>query len=498
MARLRPDDRSAGQKRAASAVQLRRMAAPRWAGADGVDGVAVAAAADAADAAMSSAAKGMVRSVMRLCYHVAALLTLFSARPALAQLSEQLPEISGTGVMPGVTVLSRQRPEYDYPGVDLGAATVRSEVSSSTGYDDNVLGTSRNSGSVLQQTQVNLGAATNWSRNGLQASLQASDYRFLEQPKQSYTTWAATAGGAYEIGRDAVAVNYYHQNLAQTPRDLNTALLDRTIAYRIDAADVSYTTRFGRLQLRPGVQVALFDFDNGTVGGQPYLQTYRNRVVATPELRVGYELAPQRNVIAVVRNAVASYRERFAGQSVRDYNDTEVLAGLDYQLAGPFRFRLLVGYESRNFSSRTFKTIQAPVAELSVIWTPTGLTTVTGTLTRRIADSADETTAGLTATTGRLAVDHELYRNVLLHGEGGIDIDSFGQGGGSQTLYSLGAGASWLLNRHARLAATYAFTVRENGGLGLFGGSTSTGITGQPTGGNYTDNRVLLQLRLGL
>ena len=113
----------------------------------------------------------------------------------------------------------------------------------------------------------------------------------------------------------------------------------------------------------------------------------------------------------------------------RDYNDTAMMAGLGYD-AGLLRARLLVGYEYRKFQSRQYKALQAPVAEAALIWTPSGLTTLTGTLARRIQDASDETIAGYTETSAQLRVDHEYLRNVLLRANTGVSWDQFNQGGG--------------------------------------------------------------------
>jgi hypothetical protein len=63
----------------------------------------------------------------------------------------------------------------------------------------------------------------------------------------------------------------------------------------------------------------------------------------------------------------------------------------------------------------------------------------------------------------------------------------FLQGGTQQTSYSLGAGATWLVNRRVQLSATYDYTA-QNG----------SGTAGLPISGDYTRGLALLTLRLGL
>ncbi len=429
-------------------------------------------------------------------------LLAFQGQAARAQLLDQLinPNVSGVQVEPGVTVLSRLRPDYDYGGIRVGSVLLRSDYSEAAGYDDNLLGTSKGRGSSFVESRVNLGAATDLSRYGAAVRLNVNDDRYLDQPRQSETNWTASAGGFYELGRDTVSLDYSHANLNQTPRDLDTPQLDKTIAYRIDTVQAGYRITFNRLTLRPVLAVQVYDFDNGTVAGQPYLQRFRNRVVAAPAVTASYEFSPGRTAVLVVRGLDATYTNRPAGTPVRNFNDESVLAGLDFASGGLWRFRLLAGYEIRNFVSSRVKNIQAPIVEATVIYTPTGLTTLTGIAARRIQDSADETTVGFTETSARFSVDHEYYRNVLLRAQGGVFLDEY-NGGGSQSLVSAGVGATWLLNRALRLSATYDFTARLSNGGGVVSTTpttlNTTGI-GANIGSGYSDNRYLLQLGISL
>lgn len=129
-----------------------------------------------------------------------------------------------------------------------------------------------------------------------------------------------------------------------------------------------------------------------------------------------------------------------------------------------------------------------------MIWTPTNLTTVTGTLARRIQDSSDETTAGYTESYIQLRVDHEYLPNVLLRGDAGAYFTQYSGGGGNQALYTVGAGVTYLLNRNMQVAASYDFSARDSG----TSGNATLGLTGQPFGSSYTDHLIMLQLRLRL
>jgi hypothetical protein len=169
------------------------------------------------------------------------------------------------------------------------------------------------------------------------------------------------------------------------------------------------------------------------------------------------------------------------------------LGGIDYQASGIWRYRLLVGIETRTFDSSRFSTHTAPIVEGSVIWTPTGLTTVTGLVSRTIEDPASAGTGSYTYTRAGLVVDHEYLRNVLLQGRIGFEAAEYLNGGGTQTNITVGAGVKWLLNRNVRLSLDYLYTSQQG---------TATGVAGTPAfgtfQGSFVRNVALLTLRLAL
>lgn len=312
-------------------------------------------------------------------------------------------------------------------------------------------------------------------------------------PCCSGSTASAALGGSLDVGRDTATLGFEHANLNQTPRDLNVPLLDQSVPYRVDTLRGGYRTTFNRLSLRPELTLSHYDYDDGTVAGVPYRQSFRNRNTIGPELTATYELAPRRNVVVVVRNVTAIYSDRMAGSIDRNFNDTSALAGIDYDGGGLWRYRLLAGYELRSFNSPLLKTIEAPVAEATVIFSPTGLTTFTGTAGRRIQDAAAEATIGYTETSAKLVVDHEYRRNVLLNANARVTFAEYSQGGGNQTQYAAGASATWLLNRNMRLGAIYEFTSLSSSANG-----TPRSFNGVNLSSGYSENRFLLQIRIGL
>ncbi len=414
---------------------------------------------------------------------------------ARAQVIDQYlnPDIPGYGTQAGVTVETRGHPEYDQTGVRVGLWTITPTLIEGFGYDDNVTGTSNAKGSPLIETNATVAAAADYGLTKVNASAMVDDNEYLTQAAQTFTNWSVAAGVSQEIDRDTLYVGGTYLNLNQTPKDLDAPDLNSTIAFRVADMRADYRIDLSQAYLLPGVDVSTYNFDNGTAGGLPYLQSYRDRVVVTPTLEAGYEFATRRRVVVVVRDTQSNFSHSVPGIPLETFNDASVLAGVAYDADGVIGFRLLVGYEQRNFSSSAYKQIAAPIVEGAATWTPTELTTVKATVARYIEDSAAEATTGYTETALKLSVDHELYRNIILDAHVAVYLDDYA-GGGNQSYYTGGGGVTWRLNRDLSLTADYTFSARQ--------ASSSVPAAFAPDdeifGSDYTDNVFMIRLKAGL
>ena len=115
-----------------------------------------------------------------------------------------------------------------------------------------------------------------------------------------------------------------------------------------------------------------------------------------------------------------------------------------------------------------------------MIWTPTGLTTLTGSVDRTIEDDASEGTTGFVYTRVRLIVDHEYLRNILLQGRFSVQHAFYLPAAGNETIDNVGASVTWLLNRHLRVILAY-----------------DRSIVNPPVTRGFTDNRIVTQLQYG-
>ena len=414
----------------------------------------------------------------------------------------------------GVTVLSRLRPLYEEPGVRLGAYTVNARLDESIGYDSNILGVNSGPSSGFVKTSPSISANSNWSRDRLGIAVSTDNYTYFSTPRLNYTNYSVSVGGGYTIGRHDLNVGYSHFRQHELGTDIGAVATTTPLPYDVDAVRADYTVEAGRFSFVPNVDVRLFQFSNAAVAGLPTNQNFRDRTVVIGGVTTRYELSDQRSLLLVVQG-INSHYIRPQGQQVSNNSKSALfLAGIDYQATGLWRYRLLAGVEVRTFESSQYGTRTAPIAEANVIYTPTGLTTVTGFVRRQIEDVQSEGTAGYTLTTTGLVVDHELKRNILLQARGNFQAAEFFQATGTTTSYTLGGGVNWLVNRRVRLSADYDFTQQSGPGNTTVVGSqvlnTPLSLSQQQLGvvpgqqlstlttGNYNRNVLLFGLHLAL
>jgi hypothetical protein len=421
------------------------------------------------------AAAALTAAGFGLCGHAAAEL-----------LSSYFPEgVPGYDAAPGVTVLSRSHPDFDPLGIRMGAFMLRPRLETSIGYDDNVLAGGQRRGSWMARTQPSLLFGSDWSRHALGGYVSLSDTRYPGVPAQGRTDETVSLGGALDIGRDHLTLAAAHVSQHQDRSGLDAVPADKPVPVTVDDVRASYDASFGRWTLTPNMEASSWRFGSATILGLPASQAFRDRNVLQGGVTTRYEWAPSRNLLLVTRALSQGYPNPVPGQAKQDSIGYQLLAGLDYNRDEVWRYRVLLGGETRRFAA--FRSHDSLIFEAETIWSPSALTTVRGSLSRAIEDAAQEGVAGFTATSARLGVDHEYFRNVILSAAVGLQRAAFLESGGTQNRYTVGFGVTWLVDRSIRISAAYDM-------------SSVTGSRSQAGGvtGDYDRRLALITLRLGL
>jgi hypothetical protein len=395
----------------------------------------------------------------------------------------------------GVTVLSRLHTGYEQPGVQVGGFTVRPDLDQSIFNNSNINGTSGSgSGSWGSDTAGSIAADSDWSRNSLNASVGFNHNQFFNLPAESYTNWNVGLGGGYTIGDSQLLASYSHSSYNQLGTTIGTQRSDTPALDTTDTGELGYTFNLGRFAVTPTLDVSAYRFGAVTAGGAQVSQSYIDRNVIAGGVVTRYDLTGGTGLLLVARGTGSNYINPQAGQPSNNSTSALVLAGIDYQAENLWRYSLLVGVEYTDFAASQYGSYTAPIISADVVYTPTGVLTVTGSATRSIEDTETTASDGFVLSQANIVVDYEFLRNVLLQGRTGFQYASYIQGG-SQTDETVGGGVTWLINQYVRLSVNDDYTNQSSPGSSV-GNINNEGVTN--ISGAYTQNIFLLTLHLGL
>jgi hypothetical protein len=437
-----------------------------------------------------------MRNILRWAGAALALLLVLCPIAARAQYIETyLPStVPGFDESQGVEVLTRPRPLYEAEGVREGDFLIRPSLDESFGYNSNLLGTENALGSAFIDTNPAIDIASDWARDRVGLSASLNNIVDLNAPSQSHTDGSIGVGGSYTIGEGDASLGYTHLSEHENGTDIGAIASATPIGYNVDDVRGEVTTVIGPLSVTPNVDVADFRYGDATLGSASVSESYQDRLITTGGVTGRYDNGAE-GLLLVLQGVDSHYTNEQPGQPSFDSRSLVALAGFDTESNEEvWRLRLLAGLEYRSFAASQFSDRLEPIVEASVIWTPSRMLTLTGTLTRTVEEPQSQGTDGYIYSIARLVADYEWRRNILLQGRVGYQEADFLQGSGSQTIVSAGAGVTWLINRDIHISLNYDFT-SQHAPLNEAGEVLASE---RLTGGNYTQHLVSVRLHLAI
>jgi hypothetical protein len=410
---------------------------------------------------------------------------------ALAFVTAGLSVVPATAqdLLRGETVLQRRRPEVEQLGVRLGSFLVLPRLEAEETYDSNVFATQTDlSGDWIFHTRPQIDIRSDWNQHSLTFSGEADVARNARFSSEDYNDYRFNLGGRFDVHHDAALAGeafYRHRHESRGDPD-QPSNYRSPVTYAVTGGEMSYTQSFNRLRGRLSASGSHYAYDNATqVNGAPAPQKDRDRWDFGPTARVGYEFIDGYEGFVQGTYAVSEHdMTRDYGGVDRDSTGYEAVVGTSVDLTGLVTGEFFLGYLTKNYQDSQLKDFSGLALGGRVNWAVTQLTTVTGSLTRRVLETsnANPVTGGGTASYERtvvaLGVDHELLRSLLLNGRAQARFDHFTGISRDDDVYTVSGGLTYLINRNLYLTGNYTFERRN---------STISGIA-------YSDHLVFLRL----
>ncbi len=332
-------------------------------------------------------------------------------------------------------MLDRAHPDYAPSGTSLGDFIIDTQVGLTEIYNDNLYAT--HADKVADERTVltpELLLKSRWAQSLLQLDVRGDIERYFDRPDESVNDGSVTLNGRYD-GPDYFEFSglgdYSHltEPRASTlsPRDVT-----RPIKYELAHVQTHASKDLERLKLGLTADAYQTTYQNGQApGGGTVLENIYDTQELFLDGSAAYVVDPD---IAIVAHIVGNERH-FLNSDIDQINNTavnrdssgiEATIGVNFSLTHLIRGEVLVGYLDQNYQDRiVYRPVTGPSAHVKLLYLPTGLTTASLTVDRKVNDAQDPIASSFLSTAAKLEVDHELYRNIILSGSVKYEQDKY-------------------------------------------------------------------------
>jgi len=339
---------------------------------------------------------------------------------------------------------------YDPVGVRVGAFELRPAIEVSYGRDSNPGRSSGGGASGVTVVAPELVGRSDWVRHELSFDLRGT-YRFFETDSAlDRPQGHGRVNGRIDVTRDTkIELEGRGTIGTDDPGSPNVPVgVSRLPTYTAFGGTAGVVQSFNRLELSARALVDRLSFrDSKLVDGSTFPNRDRNYNQYGAELRAGYELTPDLRPFVAVGIDQRVHDEAVDRNGYR--RDSEAItprAGLTFE-TGKLRGELSVGYLMRDYKDPALKKLNGVVADGSLVWRATGLTTATLSATSRVEESAVPSVSGALRRDAGLRIDHAFRRWLIGTVEAGYGLDEYVGLGRNDTRTSLGVALAYKLNR---------------------------------------------------
>jgi len=360
------------------------------------------------------------------------------------------------------TVANRRRPQYDPVGIRRGSFFIYPSFAVSGLYDSNIFATpSDRKQDFIVVLSPEIAVRSNWRRHQLNFGARADVAHYKSHTKENYQDAAGILNGRYDIsGNTFLFAGIEAARRHEDRGDPNDAGGKTPTTFWTTELTGGVQHVFGRFTIRFTNRVRLLDYKDVAAAGVGEIDNDdRDRREWEGVLRLTYRVNPRISVFGQATGEYVRYNERLDSDGFnRDNSGFEVAGGVAIELTGKLFGEVFVGWSQRYYRDPTASAFGAPSGGASLTWTPTGLTTVIGTIVSSIEESTITGASGFYSTNFRVSVDHELRRNVLLNGYGSYQFDDYQGISRKDQWIRAGGGVTLLVNRHLNVFGGYEFT----------------------------------------
>jgi len=403
--------------------------------------------------------------------------TSFLAIVATAGLSISAAAQDGAPDDQVVSVYERSRPDYSAPGARTGSFMFLPTIEGGLKYNSNIFAsragpTNLVTGEIddfIVQIKPGFNLNSDWNQHFFSVFANADIARYIDNSREDFEDINLGARGRIDISR-GTSFNYgasysdLHEDRG-SPDNIGRAA-EQTI-YKTFKANAGFVRDLALVSLAVDGNYENVNYDDAAlVGGNVLNNDDRDRERWEGSLRLGYEVDEYyETFIRFKANSVTYDNSQEDGGPQRNSDGYEIVAGATFDITGKSQGEFFGGYVAQNYDSDSLSNIGDFTFGASLLWNPTGLTSVRGSVSRSVVETIvservagnNVFAAGILGTRFSLEMEHELQRNVLLKGTASYTRQNYENISRSDDMYAASLGLRYLLNRNFAVDASYNF-----------------------------------------
>lgn len=363
-------------------------------------------------------------------------------------------------------------------GFRVGTFTILPELTVTGGATDNASGTVGGKSAGFYRFAPSVSARSNWSRHQLDLSLRGSYSGYQDDATDADKSLNTSAALRVDVSEGTTLNGQVGYNLSQ--EDSGTAETDSGSdnVHQYNAS-LSGTRDAGILSvtLRGALDRSTYDSTSGSVS-----QDGRNNTVYSASLRLdgntGAVLAPFAESSLLLRRYDTTCSDALCEK--RDANGYQLRGGVTVDAGPKLRGEIGAGWRLERLDDNRLKDLAGLIADGSIVWSPTRLTTVTAGLGTQFASTDIDGASGSIIYSGDLRIAHSFYDRIAGELGAGYSYRTYEGVSIDETTITGRASATYALTRNVALQTTYSYR--------SFDSSTP--------GADYDENRIEAGIRI--
>ena len=364
---------------------------------------------------------------------------------------------------------------YEPTGIRVGTFILRPSISQNLGYEKNKTGDTSTS-RTFSQTGLRGSLISDWSRHQLSIEAEGIYQRNISGTGETEPRARLDADLRLDLSDQTIAnitAGYdFERESSSDPNAINGASAQSGVhTYR---AGARVTRDFGLIRGTLGTEIRRRTYGSVTLAnGSRLALSDRNYTEGTVTARVGYELSP----------ALIPYLEATAGRSIYDekydslgYERSATTlggrAGVEVDLGEKLRGDLGMGYRRATFDDSRLAALDGLTLDGTVQWSPHRGTDLRLGLITELEPSTAAGQSGYVSYAATSELTHELRENLVARLSAAYTLRDFkNTGNPNQTIYLVGTGITWNVNRWLAMTGDVSYELTRQRG------ASDTGVT---------------------